>query len=274
MPWLDEIFIITINGTVMSVITDVNRQELEEKVKKMYREVALHPEVTYHFETGRALAERLGYPSHLLDNIPSQSIDSFAGVGYHFDLADLKMGESVIDLGSGSGMDAFFGALQVGDRGEVIGIDMTPEQLAKATTLRDEFNLHQVVFHNSYIESLPVLPESVDVVISNGVINLSPQKSKVFQEAARVLKPGGRLAMSDIVTTLKLPENISCNASLWAACIGGAMQKDDYYSLIEDAGLHVVKEKSNPYEFLSKGARGATKDYGIQSISLLAVKAQ
>ncbi|MEX1239277.1 MAG: methyltransferase domain-containing protein [Cyclobacteriaceae bacterium] len=256
----------------MNVFTEVNQRELEEKVKKMYREVALHPEITYHFEMGRALAENLGYSSGLLNKIPRQSIDSFAGVGYHFDLADLKEGESVIDLGSGSGMDAFFAALQVGDRGEVIGVDMTPEQLAKATTLRDQFNFHQVVFHNSYIESLPVLPKSVDVVISNGVINLSPQKSKVFREAARVLKPGGRLAVSDIVTALKLPGNISCNATLWAACIGGAMQKDDYYSLIKNAGLHVVEDKINPYEFLSKGARGATRDYGIQSISLLAIK--
>jgi SAM-dependent methyltransferase len=165
----------------MSVITDVNRQELEEKVKKMYREVALHPEVTYHFEMGRALAERLGYPSELLNKIPPQSIDSFAGVGYHFDLPDLQDGETVIDLGSGSGTDAFFAALKVGDRGQVIGIDMTPEQLTKATTLRDKFNFHRVVFHNSYIEDVPVREESVDVVISNGVINLAPEKSKSVQ---------------------------------------------------------------------------------------------
>ena len=250
----------------------VNKEELKLKVKKMYREVALHPEVTYHFEMGRALAERLGYPSQILDNVPSAAIDSFAGVGYYFDLAQLQEGENVVDLGSGSGMDVFFAALQVGDRGEVIGIDMTTEQLNKAEGLRKQYNFKQVVFRNSYIESIPVVSGSIDAVISNGVINLSSEKEKVLQEAARVLKTGGRLTLSDIATTVKLPDNISCNATLWAACIGGAMQIDEYYALIEGTGMKVVKVKENPYQFLSNSAKGATKDYGIKSISLLAIK--
>ncbi len=252
--------------------SNVNKEELELKVKKMYREVALHPEVTYHFEMGRALAERLGYPSQILDNIPSSAIDSFAGVGYYFDLAQLQEGENVVDLGSGSGMDVFFAALQVGERGEVIGIDMTIEQLNKAEGLSKGYNFKQVAFRNSYIESIPVVSGSIDAVISNGVINLSSEKEKVFQEAARVLKTGGRLALSDIATTVKLPDNISCNATLWAACIGGAMQIDEYYALIEGAGMKVIKVKENPYQFLSNSAKGATKDYGIKSISLLAIK--
>ena len=250
----------------------VNRQELEQKVKHMYREVALHPEVKYHFEMGRELAERLRYPALMLDKIPSASIDSFAGVGYFFDLADLKKGEKLIDLGSGSGMDVFFAALQVGDCGEVTGIDMTDEQLAKANGLKEKFNFKQADFRKSYIEDLPVESGSADVVISNGVINLSGQKEKVFREAARVLKKGGRLALSDIVTSVMLPENISCNATLWAACIGGAMQRDEYLALIENAGMRVEQVKTNPYEFLSNSAKGATKDFGIESISLLAVK--
>jgi ubiquinone/menaquinone biosynthesis C-methylase UbiE len=250
----------------------VNKEELELKVKKMYREVALHPEVTYHFEMGRALAERLGYPKQILDKVPSSAIDSFAGVGYYFDFAQLQPGENVVDLGSGSGMDVFFAALQVGDRGEVIGIDMTTEQLNKAEGLSKQYDFKQVVFRNSYIESIPVVSGSIDAVISNGVINLSSEKEMVFQEAARILKTGGRLALSDIATTMKLPDNISCNATLWAACIGGAMQIDEYYALIESAGMKVVKVKENPYQFLSNSAKGATKDYGIKSISLLAIK--
>jgi len=260
----------------MTVITktlnQVNPQELEQKVKKIYREVALHPEVTYHFEMGRALAERLGYPKQMLDTIPGSAIDSFAGVGYYFDFAQLKKGEYVVDLGSGSGMDVFFAAQQVGDFGEVIGIDMTPEQLTKSEELCKQFKFKQVVYRNSYIESIPVVSESIDVVISNGVINLSSEKEKVFREAARVLKTGGRLVLSDIVTSVKLPENITCNATLWAACIGGAMQIDEYITLIESAGLKVIKMKENPYAFLSNSAKGATKDYGIKSISLLAIK--
>lgn len=260
----------------MNTITEskriVDKTDLELKVKKMYREVALHPEVTYHFEMGRVLAEKLGYPVSVLNNIPASAIDSFAGVGYYFDLLQLQKGEHVVDLGSGSGMDVFFAARQVGKSGEVIGIDMTPEQLNKAENLSKQYDFKQVVFRNSYIESIPVVSESMDAVISNGVINLSSEKEKVFREAARVLKPGGRLALSDIVTTVKLPDNISCNATLWAACIGGAMQKNEYFALIEEIGMKVVEVKENPYEFLSNSAKGATKDYGIKSISLLAIK--
>ena len=250
----------------------VDRHDLELRVKDMYKKVALHPEVEYHFEMGRKLAERVHYPTNTLDKIPSQAIDSFSGVGYYFDLAELKTGEAVVELGSGSGMDAFFAATQVGKTGEIIGIDMTNEQLEKSSRLRDENNFSQVTFRKSYIEELPIMSNSVDAVISNGVINLSSEKAKVFSEAARVLKTGGRLAISDIVTEVKLPENITCNATLWAACIGGAMQIDAYKQLIEDAGLEIVSVKDNPYAFISDNAKGATKQFGIKSISILAVK--
>jgi arsenite methyltransferase len=259
-------------NTVLEQAAKVNRHELESKVKDMYKKVALHPEIEYHFEMGRALAERLGYPSSMLDCIPAQSIASFAGVGYYFDLANLQKGEAVVDLGSGSGMDVFFAAQQVGPRGEVIGIDMTAEQLEKSRYLKASAGFDNVNFLQSYIEKLPIIPNSIDAVISNGVINLSSDKGKVFEEASRILKPGGRLVLSDIVTSLTLPENISCNATLWAACIGGAMQIDAYFSLIEAAGLLITEVKDNPYAFLSNGAQGATKDYGIKSISLIAVK--
>ena len=250
----------------------INSQELEQRVKKMYREVALHPEVTYHFEMGRPLAERLGYPVETLDKIPQEAVDSFAGVGYYFDLAKLKEGEIVVDLGSGSGTDAFYATTQVGKNGEVLGLDMTPEQLEKSRHLKSQYGFHQTFFVENYIEKPSILTNCIDVVISNGVINLSSQKAKVFSETARILKPGGRLAISDIVTTTKLPESISCNVSLWAACIGGAIPETEYIALIEAAGLKVKKVKENPYEFLSKGAKGATKDYGIKSISILAIK--
>ena len=250
----------------------VNQQDLEKRVKDMYKKVALHPEIEYHFEMGRKLADRVHYPSSTLDKLPSPAIDSFSGVGYYFDLAQLQKGEVVVELGSGSGMDAFFAATQVGKTGEIIGIDMTNEQLEKSSTLRDQAGFTQVVFRKSYIEDLPIMSNSINAVISNGVINLSSEKSKVFNEAARVLKKGGRLAISDIVTKTKLPENITCDATLWAACIGGAMQIDAYKQLIEDAGLEIVKVKDNPYAFISDNAKGATKQYGIKSVSILAIK--
>jgi ubiquinone/menaquinone biosynthesis C-methylase UbiE len=257
----------------MTSLPKVDRAELETKVQDMYREVALHPEGEFHFEMGRALAERLGYAPADLDRIPRQAIESFAGVGYYFHLADLKEGESVLDLGSGSGMDTFVAALKVGPSGRVIGVDMTDAQRLKAERLRDRGGMRNVTYLKGYIESLPCADASVDAVISNGVINLSPDKPKVFQEAARVLKPGGRLAFADIVTEAQLPDGIVCNSTLWAACIGGAMQQDDYRSAIEAAGFKIrtVQDNAN-YQFISDNAKSASRKFGVKSISLVAVK--
>src|SRR5690349_3004578 len=155
---------------------NVNARELETKVKDMYREVATNPRGEFHFEMGRAMAERLGYAAADLDRIPQEAIESFAGVGYFFHLADLKPGETVVDLGSGSGMDSFVAALKVGDTGRVIGVDMTDEQLAKAERLRNERGFANASYRKGYIEQTGVESGSVDCVISNGVINLAPAK--------------------------------------------------------------------------------------------------
>jgi SAM-dependent methyltransferase len=246
---------------------------LEQKVKSMYRDVALDPHGEFHFEMGRALAERLGYAVADLDAIPAQAIDSFAGVGYYFDLAALRPGETVLDLGSGSGMDTFVAALKVGRGGRVIGIDMTDEQLAKAENLRAAAGVAHLEYRKGYIELTGLAGASCDAVISNGVVNLAPDKHAVFREAARLLKRGGRLALSDIVTGSQLPEGITCNATLWAACIGGAMQVDDYVAAIESADLRVRSVRDNPaYQFTSDSAQGATRKYGVKSVSILAVK--
>jgi SAM-dependent methyltransferase len=246
---------------------------LEQKVKAMYRDVATNPHGEFHFEMGRALAERLGYTSADLDAIPAPAIDSFAGVGYYFDLAALKPGESVVDLGSGSGMDTFVAALKVGAGGRVIGIDMTDEQLAKAEGLRAAAGVAHLEYRKGYIELTGLASASCDAVISNGVVNLAPDKHAVFREAARLLKRGGRLALSDIVTEVQLPEGITCNATLWAACIGGAMQVGDFVAAIELAGLRVRTVRDNPaYQFISDNAQGATRKYGVKSVSILAVK--
>jgi len=259
----------TLNQTSVTI----DKEELEKKVKDMYRDVALNPKGEFHFEMGRELAERLGYSPEDLDKIPAESIESFAGVGYYFDLADIKPEESVVDFGSGAGMDTFIAALKVGNNGRVVGIDMTDEQRAKANHLRDQAGFSQVSYLEGYLEKVPSEEERFDVVISNGVINLAPEKNKVFKEMARVLKPGGRMAISDIVTEIQLSEGITCNTNLWAACIGGAMQQDKYKSAIEEAGFRIQKVKDNPqYQFISKSAKGASKEYGVKSISLLAVK--
>ena len=130
-----------------------------------------------------------------------------------------------------------------------------------------------MTYVKGYIENVPAPAASVDVVISNGVINLATDKSKVFNEAARLLKPGGRFAISDVVTEVQLPETIVCNSTLWAACIGGAAQQDNYRDQITAAGMNVIKVEDNPtYQFISDNARGASKKFGVKSISLLAVK--
>jgi arsenite methyltransferase len=248
--------------------------ELEQRVKRMYEEVAREPEREFHFETGRALAERLGYPAEQLDRIPAAAIESFAGVGYFLDLAAIEPGEAVLDLGSGSGTDSFLAALAGGSNGRVVGVDMTEEQLAKSRRLAVEGGFGNVDFRVGYIERPPVEPEGFDCVISNGVVNLSPDKQAVFAAAARSLRRGGRLALADIVTESQLPEGVTCDASLWAACIGGAMQRDGYRAAIEAAGLEIESWRENPeYRFVSERADNAVQKYGVTSISLLARRA-
>jgi SAM-dependent methyltransferase len=252
----------------------VDVDELRDKVKAMYQAVAEDPHGTFHFEMGRALAERLGYESAALDRVPVEAIESFAGVGYHLGLARLAAGEQVVDLGSGSGMDAFLAAQQVGSNGEVVGVDMTDAQLAKARRLAKRDGITNVRFEKGYLEDAPVEDDFADVVISNGVINLCDDKKAVFAEIARILRPGGRLAISDIVTERQLTEAIVCDVNLWASCIGGAMQQDDYRGSIEGAGLDVREFRENPeYEFLSDSAQGATDTFGVKSVSVLAIKA-
>ena len=197
-------------------------------------------------------------------------MNSFAGVGYHFGLARLRPGERVLDLGSGSGMDVFAAAVQVATAGFVTGVDITAEQLAKAERVsRDE----PVSFQRARIEELPFDDASFDAVISNGVINLSAEKRTAFAEAARVLRPGGRLALSDIVTDRQIATRTACQADLWAACIAGASQRDLYLEDITAVGFELQVIQRNPsYRFTSERAQRTSHKYGAHSVSLLALK--
>ena len=250
----------------------IETADLESKVKEMYRQVADEQDPDLHFETGRRLAENLGYPEDLLDGVPVEALDSFAGVGYHLDLASLETGERVLDLGSGSGTDVFCAAQQVGTEGSVIGVDFTPEQVRKATRLRDEAGIAQAEFIAASIDELPFEDESFDAVISNGVINLSPVKGRVFSEAARVLRRGGRVALADIVSAKPLKEKTRRNTELWAACIAGAIPRKNYADAIAQTGLSVGEMRSNDYEFISDRALDACNTYGVESVSLVAQK--
>ncbi|MCU4739803.1 methyltransferase domain-containing protein [Natronoglomus mannanivorans] len=255
----------------MSKSLDVDK--LEREVKSVYRNVAETPDGEFHFEMGQDLVERLGYDTADLEYVPQAAIDSFAGVGHHFDLAELEPRETVLDLGSGSGMDMFVAALHVTETGSVTGVDMTDEQIENARRLAKEGGFHNVRVRRGHIESLPFDDESFDAVISNGVINLSAEKDRVFAEAYRVLKPGGRLALSDIISETQMPERIKSNADLWAACIGGAEQIDGYREMVERAGFEAVELRENPqYQFISDQAANACQTYGVKSVSLVAHK--
>ena len=250
----------------------VNTEQLEAKVKDMYRHVAQQPQDRFHFELGAPVALRAGYDADRLAEVPPGAVESFAGVGYFFGLADLQAGETVLDLGSGSGMDAFYAAGLVGPTGHVYGVDFTQEQLDKARRIADDAGLAHVEFREGRIEALPLDDASVDCVISNGVINLCPDKKAVFAEAARVLRPGGRLAIADIISEQQLKDAIVCDADLWASCIGGAAQQELYFRAIESAGFTIAQHRVNSYEFISDQARNASAKYGVKSISLLATK--
>ncbi|HEY6890187.1 MAG TPA: methyltransferase domain-containing protein [Solirubrobacter sp.] len=247
----------------------IDASALRDEIRAMYRDVARDPGGDYHFEIGRPLALRLGYAPEWLDAIPSEALASFAGVGHFLDLAAIEPGARVLDLGSGSGTDSFIAAYLTGTGGHVVGVEMTDAQLAKARRHAPS----NVEFVEGLIESPPVEAESIDVVISNGVINLAPDKQRVFDAAAWALRPGGRLALADIVSDLHVAERTRSNVSLWAACIAGAVPLTSYLEAIEAAGLRVQTVRTNTaYRFLSPRAQRAVERYGVTSVSVLAIK--
>ena len=177
------------------------------------------------------------YPTDLLATLPEGESTISYGCGDPITLASLQPGQTVLDLGSGAGLDCFFAAKKVGETGRVIGVDMTPEMLERARSSAKRLNLDNVEFRQGYLEELPVQSNTVDVIISNCVINLSPDKSRVFAESFRVLRPGGKLAVSDIVTDGLLPEAVKKSLSAWAGCVAGAVEANDYIGMMKTAGF-------------------------------------
>ncbi|MCL4271117.1 MAG: arsenite methyltransferase [Anaerolineales bacterium] len=177
------------------------------------------------------------YPADLLSTLPDGESSVSYGCGDPITLASLQPGQTVLDLGSGAGLDCFFAAKKVGETGQVIGVDMTPEMIERARSSAKRLNLQNVEFRQGYLEDLPVDSDTVDVIVSNCVINLSPDKSKVFAEAFRVLKPGGKLAVSDIVTDGPLPDVVKKSLSAWAGCVAGAVEAEEYIAMMEAVGF-------------------------------------
>ena len=221
----------------------MKRNEVKEYVKKRYGEIAQSGESCCQSccePTARETAFQIGYTQEDLTDIPESSIMGL-GCGNPVALASLKEGEIVLDLGSGGGIDVFLAAKKVGPKGKAIGIDMTEEMISRSRGIASEHGYENVEFRLGEIENLPVEDNSVDVVISNCVINLSPDKDKVFQEAYRVLKPDGRMMISDVVTEEELPLEVRKSLDAWAGCIAGALEKGQYLDTIRRAGFRNVR---------------------------------
>ncbi len=193
----------------------IDLEALRKEVRAKYGEVAEDPNAEYHFHTGRSHALRLGYPSTPLDQLPDEASEAFAGVGNPFYWGGPKPGERVVDLGSGAGMDSFLAALWVGPEGHVIGVDMTHEMLDRSKSMAATLGLHNVEFREGLIEDLPVEDAWADIVISNGVINLCPDKIGVYRQVFRVLRPGGRMTIADICLERPVPEDALRDIDLW-----------------------------------------------------------
>jgi len=213
------------------------------------------------------ISTRMGYSESDLDAVPTGA-DMGLGCGNPRAIASLKQGETVIDLGSGGGFDCFLAASEVSEQGKVIGIDMTPDMVSKARNNADKGNYNNVEFRLGEIENLPVADNTADIIISNCVINLSPVKSRVFQEAFRALKPGGRLAISDVVATIEIPEEIRNDPALIAGCMGNAMLIEDLRDIIAEAGFEAIEiqPKDESHEFIRDWAPGTNiTDYVVSA---------
>ncbi|MEE8414610.1 MAG: methyltransferase domain-containing protein [Dehalococcoidales bacterium] len=196
-------------------VPKVDVEVLRSAISSEYREVALNPQKGFHFHTGRPLARIVGYNDELVNIVPENSVSSFAGTGNPFSLGAIRPGERVVDVGCGAGFDSFIAAHMVGASGHVFGIDMTPEMLQKAQGASEAAGLSNIEFRQGIAESLPVDDNWADVVISNGVVNLCPDKLAVFREMYRVLKPGGRLQIADILVEKPVPEEAKEEIALW-----------------------------------------------------------
>ena len=194
---------------------DVDSDVLRNAIKDEYKEVAEHPDKGFHFHTGRRLTTIVGYRDEWFDGVSELAIESFAGTGNPFAMGELATGEKVVDVGSGGGIDSLVAARMVGPSGQVIGVDMTPAMLEKARAAAAESRAGNVEFREAYMEELPVADGWADVVISNGVLNLTPDKPKALAEMFRVLRPGGRLQIGDIMVSREVPEGAKKKIDLW-----------------------------------------------------------
>ena len=248
----------------------VDPEALRADVREKYREVALQPDGDFHFHTGRPLAALLGYPHDVVDALPDRAVEAFAGVGNPFSLRPVQPGERVVDLGSGGGFDCFVAGRAVGGSGHVVGVDMTPEMLARSRCTADDLELGNVEFREGLLERLPVEDGWADVVISNGVINLCADKAAVFAEAYRVLRPGGVLQFADIANGKPLPDAAVCEIDLWTGCIAGGLPVDEWCAAVGGAGFDGISVGLAVDAFGGSGGERNARTYEVAAHVFLA----
>ena len=224
----------------MVAILGFNREQILNAVREMYTDVALEPERVFHFPTGRAACLFVGYPESWIDALPTSVVESFAGVGYPFRAEVIGPGDHVLDIGSGSGTDVLSSARLVGPKGLVCALDMTPAMLDKLRGNVELAKAGNVRVLEGEAETIPLPDESVDVVTSNGVLNLVPDKAKAFREIFRVLRPGGSVQIADVVVAKPISDSSRANPKLWAECVVGASIAEDYLEMFRSAGFEDV----------------------------------
>lgn len=249
----------------------VQREAIFQAVQQMYTEVATHPHKLFHFPTGRAACRFVGYPPDQLEAIPTTAVESFAGVGYPFAGGVIQKGDRVLDIGSGSGTDVLLAATLVGTDGHVWGIDMTAAMLQKARANAMKMSHMHIEFLEGNAEEIPLPDAAVDVVTSNGVLNLVPDKAKAFAQIFRVLRPGGQIQISDIALAKPILPRSRENPQLWAECIVGAILESEYIEMLGATGFHDIAVIGS-LDYFSQSSEAETREvaaaYGAKSISL------
>ena len=259
----------------MVAITSLQREHIIESVQAMYTEVATQPDKVFHFPTGRSACEFVGYPASQLDAIPATAVESFAGVGYPFAVEAINTGDVILDIGSGSGTDVLISSLLTGTSGKVYALDMTTAMRNKLQANARKASANNIELVQAEAEDIPLPDASVDVVTSNGVLNLVPSKKKAFEEIFRVLKPGGRVQIADIVVSQEVSEACRQDPKLWAECIVGAMEKEDYLQLFRDVGFEdvaLLHELDYFSASVSKETRDVAASLGAHSMVMKAAK--
>ncbi len=272
---LEQVKLAHVTPTGKAGSTKEFEQVIDDAVKGLYTEVAVNPQKAYHFPLGRKAAVFVGYPKEELSKIPETAVESFAGVGYPHASNAIRPGDTVVDIGSGSGTDVLVAALRTGPRGQVTGLDITEAMIEKARSNIAKANAKNVKVIKGEATDIPLDDGTVDVVTSNGVLNLVPDKKRAFQEIFRVLKPGGRIQIADIVSKENVQKACGLVPQLWADCIGGAALEDEYLQMIKDTGFQnvsVLRRADYFSQSFSENTKRLTKTFGAQSAVVTGTK--